>query len=325
MNRLFCYAQTETNALMKTRHIDDMRVYIALRQRADFKTGRLEHPSALKMTTGSIAREISLPAKERVAALTFTHKDVGHAIERLEALGLVDELGRNGRYLRLRLPMAAGATSEGKPSQNQTVRSDAKNGGQIVRKFVQNENVESLAAQGITKDKAGQIDQQIVRREPENGGQIVRSGNEKSAETVAGQRVSGGRNASLSTVPNNQYPSSVPRRGDESPSAPENQPHHAASRLPMKTEEKPEDRYQTAVIDAGGGLIMYADSEKSRRIYRVWSVRSVDVRDVQEAAREVIKSPTMKPTPNSIDELLTAEATRRNNQRRGTGRGSLVL
>lgn len=330
MERLFCFTQTEMDTLMQTRHVEDAKVYQILRQRADFKTGRLEHHSALKLTTGSIAIEISLPAKERVAALSFTHKDVGHAIDRLEALGLIDELGRKGRYLRLRLPMASMSTCEDKPSQNQIVRSDAKNGGQIVR----SENAESIAAQGIEEGNT----RQTVRRESKNGGQIVRCENAKSAETVAGQGFSGDKIASLSTgkplsVPTPLKPPKEEKRGGYSPSAPKNKPHNAASQLAEGVEKGKTDstsdksreiRYQIAVEEAGNGLIRYADSDKSRQIYRYWAAAKISERDIRDAVRELLSQPERRPTPNSVDEIIRAGYLAAISKPK-RGKGSLVL
>lgn len=300
MERFFRYTQREQDLIDETRHLIDTRVYSHLKKKADFESGCLEHPSALRLTTGTIARAISLPAKERIAALTFTHKDVGQALKRLEALGLVDQLEPNGRYLRLRLPMVAVSTSERSQGQNQIVRSDAKNRGQIVR--------------------------QIVRSDAENGVQIVRSENDESSETVEAQGFAGSNVVPLKIEKQSiikSLPPISPQGGEETPSSsthqnpnPNPNPNSPSIDGSQEEAEKTETeigRLRTVVADAAktcGGFIKCLDSEPSTEIIAGWVARGVKNWEVEEACEQVIANPNMKPFVNSIDTLLRQQAAR---------------
>ncbi|HHK8324221.1 hypothetical protein [Serratia nevei] len=326
MERFFRYTQREQDLIDETRHLIDTRVYSHLKKKADFESGCLEHPSALRLTTGTIARAISLPAKERIAALTFTHKDVGQALKRLEALGLVDQLEPNGRYLRLRLPMVAVSTSERSQGQNQIVRSDAKNRGQIVRQIVRSENSETVEAQGFAEDGGVQIVRQIVRSDAENGVQIVRSENDESSETVEAQGFAGSNVVPLKIEKQSiikSLPPISPQGGEETPSSsthqnpnPNPNPNSPSIDGSQEEAEKTETeigRLRTVVADAAktcGGFIKCLDSEPSTEIIAGWVARGVKNWEVEEACEQVIANPNMKPFVNSIDTLLRQQAAR---------------
>lgn len=310
--RFFRYTQREQDLIDEIRHLIDTRVYSHLKKKADFESGCLEHPSALRLTTGTIARAISLPAKERIAALTFTHKDVGQALKRLEALGLVDQLEPNGRYLRLRLPMVAVSTSERSQGQNQIVRSDAKNRGQTVRQIVRSENGETLAAQGSAEDGGVQIVRQIVRSDAENGGQIVRSENDESSETVEAQGFAGSNVVPLKIEKQsiiNSLPSLSPQGGEETPSSstPENQtqPHTPSDDGLQETkEEKAVNRIRDIVADEADGMIDFVDTKKSRGFYKRWYLLNISEDRIRSAVREVIATASMAAIVDSVDTVV---------------------
>ncbi len=316
--RFFRYTQREQDLIDEVRHLIDSRVYSHLKKKADFESGCLEHPSALRLTTGTIASAISLPAKERIAALTFTHNDVRHSLKRLEALGLVDQLEQNGRYLRLRLPMAAMSTSERSQGQNQIVRSDAKNRGQIVRQIVRSESSETVATQGLAEDGAGQTVRQIVRSDAENGGQIVRSENGESSETIAAQGFAGSNVVPLkiekqSIINSPPYP---PEGGEENllPSASEKPTPLAADGGSQEESEKTKPeirRLRKLVADAAkksGGFIQCLNSERSTAILAGWATTKFKDMDIEDACGRVIANPDMKPFVDSIDTLMRQQA-----------------
>lgn len=301
--KYFSYTPHEHEALLQTRQLVDMRVYMCLKEKADFTTGRLEHPSVLKLTTASLAREISQPAKERAAAQIFTRLDVRHAIDRLEAIGLIDEIDRKEGYLRLRLPMVAANTAKPAPSQKQ-----------FAAQFATNKPPKTVVAQGIEKKEGGQFAAQFA---------AVNDG--ESAETIAAQGKAVDQKPPFSMCePSVVNPPLSPQgEGDLMLSASETQnqpqPRSAASQLAEGVEkaktETPETRYQAAIVEAGGGLIMYPNSKQSHDIYRRWGIRGVDIRDLREAVKAVIKSPTMKPTPNAVDAFLITTITHQSKAR----------
>lgn len=189
----FWISQTEINLLLASRN-DDWRVYLTLRQHASFKTGRLDHYSAKKMTAASIARAISLPSSAGVPAMEMTRKDVSRSLARLVRCGLVSELTRERGFLRLRLPYAVVNTNKGAEGQNRMPQTDENRPPRVSHV----ETEQSVAAQDAAKRTE-------TRLPPDTSANCPRQSQgetNKSSETVAVQAICGSESAPVGPVLN---------------------------------------------------------------------------------------------------------------------------
>lgn len=320
-NRYFPYTQKEQNLLMQARNFVDLRVYMHIKEKADFESGRLEHPSALRLTATTIARAISLPAMQGASALEFSRFAVMRSLERLEALGLIDEVDRSGKFLRLRLPMVTANTCESDTEQKKSARKSTENGEQSARKSALSENSETVAAQGIQDAHIGNPAPKSARRSIENGEKSARTKNDESSETVAAQGFSGGNVIPLTMEKQSiikSLPPVSPRRGEETPpsSTPKTQNHTPSDDgLQAKTEktEGEVDRLRDVVANAAkehGGIIKCLKSERSTEVLTGWVGRFKDW-EIEDACGTVIaKADVMKPYVDSIDGLMRQQAAK---------------
>jgi hypothetical protein len=297
MERGFFITQTELTALLRTRHPDDWRVYFALRQRADFRSGRLEHYSALKMTTGSIAAEISLPSSQGTEASSVNKWGVGRSLKRLEALGLIDELKRSGKYLRLRCPLIyqekqeRKATNSPKSTGRSTTMSDPWKEG------------EGLTSSGIAGHSNRTDAIKPATTQANSNGKAATVANPENAANEAASGLARGGGCSLSIKNKSTITPSAIQGGNGSPAAHQNQPA-AFGGSAVEIEETPEARYRRIVEDEGGGVIRFIDSKMSAQVFKGWAAIKAGERDVRDAVREVIYDASRKPTPHSVDDVL---------------------
>ncbi len=293
----FWISLTESNLLMATRG-EDWRVYLLLRQRASFKTGRLDHYSAKRMTAASIAREISLPASAGVPAMEMSRKDVSRSLARLVRCGLVSELTRERGFLRLRLPYAVVNTNKGAEGQNSMPQTDENRPPRVSHV----ETEQSVAAQDAAKRTETRLPPDASANCPrQSQGEI-----KKSSETVAVQAICGSESASVNSK--NKVNNKPPVFRGETPSPSALKPHldRSTSGLPENPEE-PADRYRSIVEEESKGIIMFTGSDMSRNIFRRWALIKAGERDIRDAVREVMTTASMRQTPNSVDEVLRSK------------------
>lgn len=325
---IYMFNSTELDSLMSVRNDCDWRVYMSLRKSADFKTGKLEHRSALQITTGKIAREISLPAANGSAPIIFERWDVLNSIERLIKAGLIDCFEKVGHYLRLRLPLLIQAS---KDTAERCARSEAEKQPRSARML--------KTHQTLVADASSMVEiKRCARSEAENDPWSSLKESELPSGTVVTQRFQASEQTAFSTI-NPRSTITPPKTQDENPrgetplpsaSKTQIQTRSAATQLAENPEESAQiDCYRDIVHEEGAGIIRYLDTAISRGIYLSWAKLKTDLRDVREAVRTVLKSAHLLQTPGSIDIVLrravAAAIKSADCKMRGTGRGFLAL
>lgn len=310
--RFFLYTQREQNLLGQARNFADSRVYMHLKEKADFESGRLEHPSALRLTTGTIAREISLPAIQGAPALEFSIFAVIRSLERLEALGLIDEVDRSGRFLRLRLPLVAANTCESNTEQKKSASNSTENRAKSARKSASSKHSETVAAQGVQDTHIGKSARKSARNCTENGEKSASIENDESSETVAAQGISGGNVVSLNMKKQsvlNSLPQTPSGGETQSPSATQTQTQ-TQPRTPSDDgfqeteEEKAVNRIRDIVADEADGMIEFIGTKKSRGFYKRWHRLDISEDRIRRAVREVIATASMAAIVDSVDTVV---------------------
>lgn len=329
----YTFSTNELNTLLMMKNDIDIRVYATLRKSTDFKTGKLEHRTALEITTGKIARLISVPASQGSAELKFERWDVMRSIERLIKAGLIDSFATVGNFLRLRLPLSIVPCITKKNS----ARKADENTEKSARTLTTPQTLVAEASTTVEKTKCASC-------QDENDPWSALDEDEWPSETVVAQGFQADVQPAFSTV--NPKSTITPLKAqtenqggkDLLPAASktQNQPqkqlqtHTAATQLAENPEEKAQiNRYRDIVREEGGSIIRYLDTAISRGIYLSWANLKADLRDVREAVRIVLKSAHLLQTPTSIDIVLrraVASAIKSADcKMRGTGRGSLAL
>lgn len=325
---IYMFNSTELDSLMTVRNDCDWRVYMNLRKSADFKTGKLEHRSALQITTGKIAREISLPAANGSAPIIFERWDILNSIERLIKAGLIDSFEKVGYYLRLRLPLLI---QPSKDTAERSSRSEAEKQSRSARSVNTPQALVAEVSPTVEKTRC-------APSTAENDPWSSPGEEEWPSETVVAQGFPADEQSAFSTVnPKSTIPplktqDENPRGETPLPSASKTQiqTRSAASQLAENIEEKAQiNRYRDIVREEGGSIIRYLDTAISRGIYLSWAKLKADLRDVRDAVRTVLKSAHLLQTPGSIDIVLrravAAAIKSADCKARGTGRGSLAL
>ena len=339
MSLFYCLSQKEFQLLRTLRHVEDWHVYAFLRERASFSTGRLEHESALKLTTSVIAAKISLPSSQGVAALQFDRWHVLRSLERLRDLGLVDEFSREGRFLRLRLP-AVGEFQREREAERNTAPNDADSGGKSAPKNTRKKTVESHSLQGGGMPEALMSAPKSSRNAPENGGKPALKNPGLSSESLAAQGFQGSTPASVNNGVNNrknntlstasgefEFSPSAERQKptpDSSPSAPSRQEPEKAGK--KNVEETPVERkFREVLEEAGKGCFLHVDSAISRKLYCGWEASGFDHKDVGEAVRRVVAARWMPLNASSVDKMMRDIVKPADGSTQNTGRRVLHL
>jgi hypothetical protein len=323
---------TEETALLKRTRGDECRLYIALRERADFKTGRLDHPSARHLTSASLARELSLPASQGMPALILERKDISRGIERLQTQGLVDEVERQGHAIRLRLPLVARSTCNAQPAQNKLSQREAEPAPKMSRfpgDAAPTENLEEWAAsQSAAEYETPRLSQPPAKPRA----RLPQTHSGHSVETPAGLGFSGFSDGALNTEKQIlSTPITPPKAGKViPPSAAKTKTHHAPSALANEPEKtKPESAAAAAfeAIIAGQRQILYPRSPTSRSLYLIWAEMAVSPEEVQAAIADAISDTRRPPTPNRVDAAIRVRRmpSPTSIPRARRGKGDLVL
>lgn len=316
MEQYFSFTKQEFRAVRQLRD-SEWRVYCCLREKADFKTGRLEHPTALKMTAASIARDISLLGQSGVPALVFSRQDVERSLSRLEDLGFIDERMREGRFLRLRMPMVATNTAKGEPSQTRVNQKDAQGESKKPFRVNQMETAETLAAQRLQETEVARVNQKMQPGCNENTARVNQTESTEIAETLETSGFSDGKIVPFSTVfstKNLQYSPLPPRNGGEEnplPSASEkpnpNSPSADGSQEEAEKTETEIRRLRSLVANAAkacGGVIRCLNSAKSTEVLESWIPAGFKDWWIQDAVKLVIETPSEQPFVNAIDAVM---------------------
>lgn len=313
MEQYFSFTKQEFRAVRQLRD-GEWRVYCCLREKADFKTGRLEHPTALKMTAASIARDISLPGQSGVPALEFSRFDVLRSLDRLEDLGFIDEREREGRFLRLRMPMVATNTAKSEPSQTRVQQKNAQGATNSSLGVQQMKSVETVAAQGFQEFNAARVQQETAPGCNEKSARVQQTENAEIPETVATQGISDGKIVPFSTVFSTKKSvlSPLPPAGGEEPRSPSASEKSKATPLAadggLQEAEKTEiQRLRTVVANAAkvcGGVIRCLNSAKSTEVLESWVPAGFKDWWIQDAVKLVIETPSEQPFVNAVDAVM---------------------
>ncbi len=322
MDPIYGLDKHEMSALIGQARGEDCRLYLALRRRADFKTGTMAHPSTKNLSLSSLARLLSLPASPGVPALALTHTDIRRGVQRLEALGLVDEIRHDGRALKLRLPLVANAAE--------------KLSGQVAEKArrlsgnSQNQRqTETQEASAPSQEASINSAATLSSAEAKNGLRLSGNTFTESAEALADTGITGNRgNCFITKTKDVNTPCTQPKAkagNDTSPSAPKFKTHHAPSALAKSLEKS--DRFRAIMEEAGQKRLLWVDSLTSKRIYANWDAMGVSDADIRDAVVELLAHPERKPTPNGVDAIIRASRTPppQTKPRTGRGKGDLVL
>ena len=312
-------SEREIDCLLQMHSNVDWRVYIKLRKRADFRSGRLTHPSALRMTHASIARQVSVQSSRGVKAFDVEGKEVSRSIERLVRVGLIDELDYEGGYLRLRLPLVKGDVdnepeSDGKLSQSADDTKPILSRPEATEKpAVRTNHVE----EDFWEDDSDEEDGSRLSQQEE--GEIAVSLENTASDAIPDSCVN---NTVNSLNKNNNPPSIMKSGGQGSPSAKRSttKTNSPAKRAYGENPEKDKGEDEAArfcgiVRDEGKGGIRYLDTALSREIYASWKGLNVSESDLRNAVREVLSRPQNPPTPTSIDKELREQFKARNKPR----------
>ena len=316
---------TEETALLKRTRGDECRLYIALRERADFKTGRLDHPSARHLTSASLARELSLPASQGMPALILERKDISRGIERLQTQGLVDEVERQGHAIRLRLPLVARSTCNAHPAQNKLSQREAEPAPRMSRFPGDAASTENLEEWAASQSAAGNVTPRLSQPPAKSRARLPQTHSGHSVETPAGLGLSGFSDCALNTeIQKTSTPITQPKAGKViPPSAAKIKTHHAPSALTAENEKC--NRYRAILDEVGQGRIQWTNSKISCGYYAAWEAWKLSDADVRAAAIELLGQPERPQTPNSVDAILREKRCPPPEPKRRTGRGYLVL
>jgi len=320
MEQFFGFTKQEFRAVRQLRDCE-WRVYCCLREKADFKSGRLEHPTALKMTAASIARDISLPAQSGVSALVFSRKDVERSLSRLAELGFVDERAREGQFIRLRLPMVAASTAKSEPSQSRVTQKNAQGDPRKSLRVTQDEIAETVVSQGIPQSDEARVTQDDGLGCHKKSARVTQDKNPEIAETLDTSGFTDCKIVPFSTVFSTKksvLPPFPPEGGEENllPSASEKPTPLAADGGSQEEAEKTKPeirRLRKLVADAAkksGGFIQCLNSERSTAILAGWATTKFKDMDIEDACGRVIANPDMKPYVDSIDIVMRQRAAK---------------
>ena len=312
----FVITEQEYALLTTETSCEELMLYMLLKRFADFKTGMFSHPSTKKVNLSFLAGLMTRDARQGKAERKYAHTEVRRFLDRLVDLGLVADLARDGvRTLTMRLPLvgsdaAAREKSSGNPAENApksaAFQGSRPAGGNAV-------NTTGLPCVDAPKNAT------LSGNPRESAARLSGAKPDTSPATRTAQAFHGTSAAAFITKNKSSLLSSG--RAFErmnSPSAPQNQTHHAASRLVEKPEKRKSPQTPSRKLDAdiapyaeflreaSGEALLYPYSDRSQAIYRGWKMKRYDLRDIGEAFRQVVESGWMKLTADSVETALCA-------------------
>lgn len=315
------YALTQQEYALMTEDAtpEESMLYLILKKFADFRTGLFSHRSTKRVNLSFLADLMTRKSSQGKAERRYCHTEVRRFLDRLVDLGLVADITREDRTLKMRLPLVGSGKEEklsGKEPQKQAMP------------FV---SVEPPKAEESPVNTASSL----VVDEPENRmlsteedaeeWMLSNAKTEKSSETLAARGFADVSETSFSTKEPSQHKNQNLERTRERESLPsasetrqvQSENHHAASRLAGKTENEeredsvalPQDEwiFPSLLRKISGKSILYAFSEKSKSIYHGWKLCGFSLDDIERAFYKVIER-KMKVTPDSVDTVLRKPA-----------------
>lgn len=257
---------------------EEINLYFILRTFADFKTGLFSHWSTKKVNLTYLAERMMKESSQGRAAITYSHTAIRRMLDSLSGFGLVADVSREGRSLKMRLPMVESGRKEW---EEKTEEKSGQNGKadkkarpvatEPVPAMTTVETVEVVHAETekdemlrtsaetlefvetpVTTGLPTIIDEPVFEdlSDDEDGSDWMLSNakTEESSETLAARGFADVSETSFSTKEPSQHKNQNLERTRERESLPsasetrqvhsENPTHHAATRLAGKTENE---------------------------------------------------------------------------------------
>lgn len=315
------YALTQQEYALMTEDAtpEESMLYLILRKFADFRTGLFSHRSTKRVNLSFLADLMTRKSSQGKAELRYCHTEVRRFLDRLVDLGLVADITREDRTLKMRLPLVGSGKEEklsGKEPQKQAMPSVS------VEPPKAEESPVNTASSLVVDEPENRM---LSAEEDAEEWMLSNAKTEESSETLAAQGFADVSETSFSTKEPSQHKNQNLERTREReslPSASENQTqtrqvqsetHHAATRLAGKTENEegegsialPQDEWMfpSLLRKISGKAILYAFSEKSKSIYHGWKLCGFSLDDIERAFFKVIER-KMLITPDSVDTVL---------------------
>ena len=327
----FVITEQEYALLTTETSCEELMLYMILKRYADFKTGMFSHPSTKKVNLSFLAGLMTRDARQGKAEKKYAHTEVRRFLDRLVDLGLVADLAREGvRTLTMRLPFVGADAAAREKSSGNPVENALKSTAFRRSRPVGGNAVNATGSPCVDAPKNARLS----GNPRETAARLSGDETDESPETRTAQAFQGTpASAFITSLQSSILSSGRASERKDSPSAPQNQPHHAAARLadtPEKSKNTQTPRreldadiapYAEFLRDASGKALLYPYSDRSLAIYRGWKMKRYDLRDIGEAFRQVVASGWMKLTADSVETALCAI---RKPAARATGRSGRV-
>ena len=310
----FVITEQEYALLTTETSCEELMLYMLLKRFADFKTGVFSHPSTKKVNLSFLAGLMTRDARQGKAEKKYAHTEVRRFLDRLVDLGLVADIAREGvRTLTMRLPFVGVDADAREKSSGNPVQNAPKSGAFQRSRPAGGSAVSATGSPCVDAPKNATLS----GNPRETAARLSGDKTDTSPATPAKQAFQGSAAAAFITSQQISLLSSgrVSERMN-SPSAPQTQPHHAASRLADNPEKSKDTKppspkldadvahYAEFLREASGEAMLYPYSDRSLAIYRGWKMKRYDLRDIDEAFRRVVDSGWMKLTADSVETAL---------------------
>ena len=312
----FVITEQEYALLTTQTSCEELMLYMILKRFADFKTGMFSHPSTKKVNLSFLAGLMTRGSRQGKAEKKYTHIEVRRVLDRLVDLGLVADIARAGvRTLAMRLPFVGGDAAAREKSSGNPVENAPRSAAFRGKRPPVGNAVNAAGSPCVDAPKNATLSGNTR----ETAARLSGDETDTSLATPAAQAFQGTRSAAfITSLQTSLLSSGRASERTDSPSAPQNQPHHAASRLVEKPERRKSTPTPSREIDAdiapyaeflrdvSGKALLYPYSDRSQAIYRGWKIKRYDLRDIGEAFRQVVESGWMKLTADSVETTLCA-------------------
>ena len=98
--------EAEMALLLNTLDADEAQLYLALKKRANFRTGDVGTFKNEKLSLQKLADVLARPSRQGKASLIFHRKDIQRMLDKLRDRGLVADMSNDDERLTLRLPLS---------------------------------------------------------------------------------------------------------------------------------------------------------------------------------------------------------------------------